>query len=78
MCQRLLSEELTFDSIKRILTENNNIDTIEQEKRVQFSKLFRNAPFHDLVKKTQPKVRNLSNIYYLNLYLCIKHFNFIE
>ena len=42
--------------MKRILTENSNIEVVEEEKRAQLSQLFRNASFQDLVKKTQPKV----------------------
>lgn len=42
--------------MKRILTETNNAQEMEEEKRAQFSQLFRNAPFQDLVEKTQPKV----------------------
>ncbi|XP_026673415.1 protein EFR3 homolog cmp44E isoform X2 [Ceratina calcarata] len=53
--KKLPGEELTFESMKRILTENNNNHVIEEEKRLQLSHLFRNAPFQDLVSKTQPK-----------------------
>ncbi|XP_001599882.1 protein EFR3 homolog cmp44E isoform X1 [Nasonia vitripennis] len=53
--RKLPGEELTFDSMKRILTETNNTQILEEEKRAQLSQLFRNAPFHDLIKKTQPK-----------------------
>ncbi|XP_011505309.1 PREDICTED: protein EFR3 homolog cmp44E [Ceratosolen solmsi marchali] len=53
--KKLPGEELTFDSIKRILTENSNVQMMEEEKRMQFSHLFRNTPFPDLIKKTQPK-----------------------
>lgn len=42
--------------MKRILTENNNNHVMEEEKRLQLSHFFRNAPFQDLVSKTQPKV----------------------
>jgi len=66
--QKLPGEELTFESMKRILTESNNNQVIEEEKRMQLSQFFRNAPFQDLVSKTQPKV---SLIYYkliINLY----------
>lgn len=54
--QKLPGEELTFDSMKRILTECNNNQTEDEEKRVNLSECFRNAPFRDLVTKTQPKV----------------------
>lgn len=54
--QKLPGEELTFESMKRILTENNNNQVVEEEKRMQLSQFFRNAPFQDLVSKTQPKV----------------------
>ncbi|XP_018394069.1 PREDICTED: protein EFR3 homolog cmp44E-like [Cyphomyrmex costatus] len=53
--KKLPGEELTFESMKRILTENNNNQVIEEEKRMQLSQFFRNAPFQDLVSKTQPK-----------------------
>ncbi|XP_060814502.1 protein EFR3 homolog cmp44E isoform X1 [Bombus pascuorum] len=53
--KKLPGEELTFESMKRILTENNNNHVIEEEKRMQLSHFFRNAPFQDLVSKTQPK-----------------------
>ncbi|KAK9295422.1 hypothetical protein QLX08_010257 [Tetragonisca angustula] len=53
--KKLPGEELTFESMKRILTENNNNHVMEEEKRLQLSHLFRNAPFQDLVSKTQPK-----------------------
>ncbi|KAK1116966.1 hypothetical protein K0M31_017118 [Melipona bicolor] len=53
--KKLPGEELTFESMKRILTENNNNHIMEEEKRLQLSHLFRNAPFQDLVSKTQPK-----------------------
>ncbi|KAF3430323.1 hypothetical protein E2986_09697 [Frieseomelitta varia] len=53
--KKLPGEELTFESMKRILTENNNNHVVEEEKRLQLSHLFRNAPFQDLVSKTQPK-----------------------
>ncbi|XP_066591090.1 protein EFR3 homolog cmp44E isoform X2 [Prorops nasuta] len=54
--RKLPGEELTFESMKRILTENNNNNqAIETEKRMQLSEFFRNAPFQDLVSKTQPK-----------------------
>lgn len=54
--QKLPGEELTFESMKRILTEYNNNYIVEEEKRMQLSQFFRNAPFQDLVSKTQPKV----------------------
>ncbi|RLU27481.1 hypothetical protein DMN91_001285 [Ooceraea biroi] len=53
--KKLPGEELTFESMKRILTENNNNQGVEEEKRMQLSEFFRNAPFQDLVSKTQPK-----------------------
>ena len=58
--QKLPGEELTFESMKRILTENSNGQAIEEEKRVQISQLFQSAPFEDLVIKTQPKVFSLN------------------
>ncbi|CAK9832725.1 Protein EFR3 homolog cmp44E [Anthophora retusa] len=53
--QKLPGKQLTFESMKRILTENNNNNVKEEEKRLQLSHFFRNAPFQDLVSKTQPK-----------------------
>ncbi|XP_012216133.1 protein EFR3 homolog cmp44E [Linepithema humile] len=53
--KKLPGEELTFESMKRILTESNNNHVVEEEKRMQLSQFFRNAPFQDLVSKTQPK-----------------------
>ncbi|XP_012151872.1 protein EFR3 homolog stmA isoform X2 [Megachile rotundata] len=53
--KKLPGEELTFESMKRILTENNNNHIVAEEKRIQLSHFFRNAPFQDLVSKTQPK-----------------------
>ncbi|XP_035729453.1 protein EFR3 homolog cmp44E-like [Vespa mandarinia] len=53
--KKLPGEELTFESMKRILTENNNNNVIEEEKRIQLSQFFRSAPFQDLVSITQPK-----------------------
>ncbi|XP_011310425.1 protein EFR3 homolog cmp44E isoform X2 [Fopius arisanus] len=52
---RKLVEELTFESMKKILTECNNSQGLEEEKRAQLSQYFRNATFQDLVSKTQPK-----------------------
>ncbi|XP_051168467.1 protein EFR3 homolog cmp44E isoform X2 [Leptopilina boulardi] len=59
--KKLPGEELTFENMKRILTENNNNQIVEEEKRVQISQLFQNAPFEDLVNKTQPKHDALQN-----------------
>ncbi|KAK2584418.1 hypothetical protein KPH14_006800 [Odynerus spinipes] len=53
--KKLPGEELTFESMKRILTETNNNNVIEEEKRMQLSQFFRSAPFQDLVSITQPK-----------------------
>lgn len=53
--KKLPGEELTFESMKRILTETNNNNVIEEEKRIQLSQFFRSAPFQDLVSITQPK-----------------------
>lgn len=47
--------------MKRILTENNNNQVVEEEKRMQLFQFFRNAPFQDLVSKTQPKVYKFIN-----------------
>ncbi|KOC62431.1 Protein EFR3 like protein cmp44E [Habropoda laboriosa] len=53
--EKLPGKQLTFESMKRILTESNNNNMKEEEKRLQLSHFFRNAPFQDLVSKTQPK-----------------------
>ena len=42
--------------MKRILTDVLPTQQIEDERRVQLSQYFRNAPFQELVKKTEPKV----------------------
>ncbi|XP_012271686.1 protein EFR3 homolog cmp44E [Orussus abietinus] len=59
--KKLPGEELTFESMKRILTENNNNQVVEEEKRMELSQFFRNAPFKELVDKTQPKHDVLQN-----------------
>lgn len=57
--QKLPGEELTFESMKRILTESGETRReAEEERRLQLSQLFRTAPFQDLVVKTQPKVND--------------------
>lgn len=42
--------------MKRILTENNASQLADEEKRIHLSEFFQNAPFDDLINKTQPKV----------------------
>lgn len=59
--RKLIGEELTFESMKKILTECNDNQIVEEEKRVQLSEVFRNAPFQELVTKTQPKHEVLQN-----------------
>lgn len=61
--------------MKRILTENTNTQVVEDEKRAQLSQLFRNAPFQDLVKKTQPKVCLFVFFQlFISIYTSCKHF----
>ncbi|XP_057332050.1 protein EFR3 homolog cmp44E isoform X1 [Microplitis mediator] len=55
MQKKLVVEELTFESMKKILTESNNNQNEDEEKRVQLSEYFRNATFQDLIIKTQPQ-----------------------
>ncbi|XP_046474294.1 protein EFR3 homolog cmp44E isoform X1 [Neodiprion pinetum] len=60
--KKLPGEELTFESMKRILTESGETRReAEEERRLQLSQLFRTAPFQDLVVKTQPKHDMLQN-----------------
>ncbi|KAG8035729.1 hypothetical protein G9C98_001385 [Cotesia typhae] len=53
--KKLMVEELTFESMKKILTESSNIQNEDEEKRIQLSEYFRNASFQDLILKTQPQ-----------------------
>lgn len=50
-------EELTFESMKKVLTEPPEIrKEAEAERRKQISHTFRTATFSELVRRTQPKV----------------------
>ncbi|XP_015586861.1 protein EFR3 homolog cmp44E isoform X2 [Cephus cinctus] len=61
--KKLPGEELTFESMKRILTETSDMRReVQEEKRVELLQFFKNAPFPDLVSKTQPKSK-LSEIF---------------
>lgn len=51
-----MAEELTFESMKKILTVPNNYQTVVDEKDLELSKCFISAPFKELITKTQPKV----------------------
>ncbi|KAI4466114.1 hypothetical protein MML48_3g00021342 [Holotrichia oblita] len=54
--RKLPEEELTFESMKKVLTEPpESRKEIEAERREQISHTFRTAPFSELVRKTQPK-----------------------
>ncbi|XP_034941643.1 protein EFR3 homolog cmp44E isoform X2 [Chelonus insularis] len=59
--KKLVVEELTFESMKKILTESTHNQNVEEERRTQLSEYFRSAPFHDLVSKTQPHHEVLQN-----------------
>lgn len=55
--QKLPEEDLTFESMKKVLTESSEVRReAEAEKREQINHTFRTAPFAELVKRTQPKV----------------------
>lgn len=55
--QKTPEEELTFESMKRVLTESNdNKKEEEAERRMHISETFRTAPFNELMRRTQPKV----------------------
>lgn len=52
-------EDLTFESMKKVLTEPPEIrKEAEAERRKQISHTFRTATFSELVRRTQPKVRH--------------------
>ncbi|GJQ76302.1 putative protein EFR3 homolog [Trypoxylus dichotomus] len=54
--RKLPEEELTFESMKKVLTEPpESRKEMEAERREQISHTFRTAPFSELVRKTQPK-----------------------
>lgn len=54
-------EELTFESMKKILTESAEAKkVIEDERRMRITETFRSASFQELVNKTQSKVRYLA------------------
>lgn len=50
-------EDLTFESMKKVLTEPPEVrKEAEAERRKQLSHTFRTATFSELVRRTQPKV----------------------
>jgi hypothetical protein len=56
--QKLPEEELTFESMKKVLTEPAETrKEAEARRRKQLSDTFRTATFSELVRRTQPKVR---------------------
>ncbi|KAK4885965.1 hypothetical protein RN001_002236 [Aquatica leii] len=60
--RKLPEEELTFESMKRVLTEPPEArKEAEAEKREQLSHTFRTATFSELVHRTQPKHDLLQN-----------------
>lgn len=57
--QKLPEEELTFESMKKVLTEPPEVrKEAEAERRKQLSHTFRTATFSELVRRTQPKVNS--------------------
>ncbi|XP_071054459.1 protein EFR3 homolog cmp44E isoform X2 [Onthophagus taurus] len=53
---KLPEEALTFESMKKVLTEQTDSKKEQEaERREQISHTFRTAPFSELVRKTQPK-----------------------
>lgn len=55
--QKIPEEELTFESMKRVLTEAPEArKEAEAERREELSRTFRTATFSELVNRTQPKV----------------------
>lgn len=55
-------EELTFESMKRVLTESiESRKEAEVEKREELSRIFRTATFSELARRTQPKHEILQN-----------------
>lgn len=55
--QKCPEETLTFDSLKKILSESNEIKKAEEEeRRSRITKAFRSASFQELIKCTQSKV----------------------
>ncbi|KAK0178073.1 hypothetical protein PV328_002054 [Microctonus aethiopoides] len=61
--RKFVAEELTFESMKKILTVPNNNQTVVDEKDLELSKCFMNAPFKELIIKTQPKRDALQNTF---------------
>lgn len=60
--RKLPEEELTFESMKKVLTEPPEIKKeAEAERRKQISHTFRTATFSELVRRTQPKHDILQN-----------------
>ncbi|XP_066262550.1 protein EFR3 homolog cmp44E isoform X1 [Euwallacea similis] len=60
--RKLPEEDLTFESMKKVLTEPPEIrKEAEAERRKQISHTFRTATFSELVRRTQPKHDILQN-----------------
>ncbi|XP_044006270.1 protein EFR3 homolog cmp44E isoform X2 [Aphidius gifuensis] len=59
--KKITTQEFTFESMKKILTDCANDQLVEDEKRLKLSEVFRTAPFDELVTKTQPKHEVLQN-----------------
>lgn len=73
--KKLPEEELTFESMKRVLTEPPEIrKEAEAERREQLNHTFRTATFSELVRRTQPKVCFLQNENVcVNFWFCFQH-----
>ncbi|CAH0551687.1 unnamed protein product [Brassicogethes aeneus] len=60
--RKLPEEELTFESMKKVLSEPPEVrKEAEAERRKQISHTFRTATFSELVRRTQPKHEVLQN-----------------
>ncbi|XP_030383402.1 protein EFR3 homolog cmp44E isoform X2 [Scaptodrosophila lebanonensis] len=56
VCKRVLSQEYTFDAMKRALAEPTEAAKREQrEKQLQIVRTFRESEFDELVRRTEPK-----------------------
>lgn len=65
--QKYPEEELTFDSMKKILAEAAEVKkAAEDERRMRITETFRSATFQELVDRTQAKVRAPSTLLLTN------------
>lgn len=66
--QKFPGEEIAFESIRKLLYEQNNSDNdVREEKRLQILEKFKSEPFDSLVTKTEDKVIVPSLIHYPQL-----------